>query len=557
MIVGKPENPFGVLGVHTTLHREFTRGEVNFLQSVANVLAEAIELKKAKEALQESEEKYKTLTESSLTGVFIQQDGKYVFVNKQFAYMHGYAPEELIGKDFLDLIHPDDREAAKQRALERLKGGPAPQQHEIRRITKDGKTIWCEIMATRIEYGGKPAIMGNVVDITERKDLERQLIQSQKMEAIGRLTAGIAHDFNNLISTVMGFAELTMANLDEDDSIYANLKHIWDASNRAADLVRKLLLFSRKQPMEMYPIDLNTLIKDLCKVIQRLIGEDIAINLELNSAPCAIRGDAGSVEQVVMNLVVNARDAMPQGGGLTIKTENVFVDERYSEVYSYARPGEFVCLSVTDTGIGMDEETLQRVFDPFFTTKKAEEGSGLGLSVVYGIVKEHGGWINVYSEPGLGSTFRVYLPLLSAGGTVEIRKGVSLLDLEGDEWRILLVEDDKYLREFAKRALGEKGCTVFEAANAREAVDLFNREGGDFHLIFSDVVLPDRSGLQLAEHLLSHKPGIPVLLSSGYVDRKSQWPAIEEKGFFFLQKPYTMAGLFEAVREAVESGGKG
>jgi len=556
VIIGEPQNPLGVLGAHTATYREFSENEAVFLQTVANILAKAMKQKKAEEGLRESEGKYRTLTESSLSGIFINRGGKYVFVNNRFAQIYGYTPEELIGKDCIELVHPDDRETARQRLSEALSRGFEPQ--EVRGITKDGRTIWCEVVATRIRYEGEPAIMGNVFDITERKSLERQLIQAQKMEAIGRLTAGIAHDFNNMISAIRGFTELSMMHLGKKDPIYANLKHIWDASNRAADLVRKLLYFSRSQPLEMRPLDLNVLLKDLCRVVRRLIGEDITVSLELDTTPCVIQGDAGSIEQVIMNLAVNARDAMPQGGELTIKTENVRIDENYTDTYPYARPGEFVCLSVADTGIGMDDEVLRRIFDPFFTTKKSEEGTGLGLSVVYGIVKGHGGWISVESEPGVGSTFRIYLPaaLPPTGETVSrTRDKVPLLDFDGRGWRVLVVEDDDGLREFAKRALSGHGYVVFESANAKEAMAIFEREGGNFHLVFTDVVLPDKSGLQLVEDLLSSKPELCVLLSSGYTDHRSQWPVIREKGFEFLQKPFTMVDLLRAVKKLLEASG--
>ncbi len=550
VIIGEPENPFGVLGVHTSCYREFSKNEVVFLQAVASILAEATKRRKTEENLRESEEKYKTLAESSLTGIFINKNGRYVFVNRSFARMHGYTPEELIGKKCIDLVHPDDKQLARQRLAYVLAGKPIPERQEIRKITKDGRTIWCEVIATRIMYEGEPAIMGNVFDITERKTLERQLIQAQKMEAIGKLTSGIAHDFNNIISAIIGFAELSMISVGESNPIYTNLKHICDASNRAADLVRKLLLFSRSQPLEMRPLNLNDLIRDLHKVIQRLIGEDIIVILELSPDPCITQGDPGSIEQVIMNLVVNARDAMPQGGNLTIKTENVYIDEKYRSFYTYAREGNFICLSVADTGIGMSEDVLQHIFDPFFTTKDPEEGTGLGLSVVYGIVKEHGGWINVESKPGLGSTFKVYLPACSSEGEIvyRVQDEVKQLDLDGKGRRILLVEDDDDLRDFAQKALSGYGYVVFVAGNAKEALEIFERENGNFHLVFTDVVLPDKSGLQLIEDLRSIKPSLCVLLSSGYTDKKSQWPVIRDRGFEFLQKPYTMFDLLKAVK---------
>jgi len=252
-----------------------------------------------------------------------------------------------------------------------------------------------------------------------------------------------------------------------------------------------------------------------------------------------------------MNLTVNARDAMPEGGTLTITTENVNVDADYCKTYTYARPGRFVCLTVEDTGVGMDKETIQRIFDPFFSTKGAGKGTGLGLSVVYGIVKQHEGWVNVYSEVGQGSTLKIYLPASSLKAEEETKETVLLKELKGSGERILLVEDEEGVREFATSALGENGYIIYETANAEEALDIFEKEGGNFDLIFSDVVLPGKTGLELVDQLLSHKPELRILLSSSYTDHKSQWPVIRERGFIFLQKPYALADLLRAIREAI------
>ena len=386
----------------------------------------------------------------------------------------------------------------------------------------------------------------------EQEKIHAQLLQAQKMESIGTLAGGIAHDFNNLLTVIQGYTELAMMKLDETDPLYRNLRHIRHASTRAANLTRQLLLFSRKQPMDLTPLNINRTVENLLKMLNRLIGEDVAINTDLEPDLWTVRADAGNIEQVITNLAVNARDAMPEGGKLTIKTENVTLDEEDCRTIPEARPGKFVCLSVEDTGVGMDKAILARIFEPFFTTKEPEVGTGLGLSVVYGIVKQHEGWINVYSEPGQGSTFKVYLPAVSVKLEDEPKGTISLQGLQGNGERILLVEDEGGVREFVTGMLGENGYVVFEAANAKEALDIFEREEGKFHLVFCDVVLPDKSGLELVDQLLSREPELRVLLSSGYTDQRLQWSVIRERGFRFIQKPYALTDLFRAIREAIE-----
>lgn len=387
----------------------------------------------------------------------------------------------------------------------------------------------------------------------ERERLQAQLLQAQKMEAVGTLAGGVAHDFNNLLTTIQGYTEIALLNVDKKGPLHNNLEQVHYAAERAASLTRQLLLFSRKQPMELVPIHVNTTIEGLLKMLKRLIGEDITINTELEDDLWAVRADVGNIEQVFMNLAVNARDAMLQGGVLTIKTEKVTLDDEYCKVIPEARPGKFVCLSVADTGTGMDKSVLQRIFEPFFSTKEFGKGTGLGLAVVYGIVKQHEGWINVYSEPGKGSIFKVYLPASSEAVVEKTEEKISLKSLQGNGERVLLVEDEPAVREFASKVLADNGYVVFDAEDVAEALELFKKEDGKFDLIFSDMVLPDKSGLHLVDRLLQDHPKLSVLLSSGYSDDKSQWPIIEERGFKFLQKPYSIPALLQAIRKTIKS----
>ena len=549
-------------------HTGFTQQDLEAVKRLAQLYTLAVLRHREAEALKNSEERYRSLindvVENSKVGMLILDPHfKVVWVNRTIEDFWKVNRNDIIGKDKRLLVKQklkyffEEPDRFADKILATYDNNTYVENFECHIIPDIGREErWLEHWSQPIESG---LYAGGRVeyyhDITKRKTLERQLIQTQKMEAIGKLTSGIAHDFNNMISAIMGFTELSMDTMKEKSEIYNNLKHVRDAANRASDLVRKLLLFSRKQSSEKSPINLNDFIKDLSKVIQRVIGEDINVKLDLASTPCVIFADPGGIDQVVMNLVVNARDAMPEGGELTIKTEIVYVDDEYIQKHTHAREGNFICLSVADTGTGMTEDIAQRIFDPFFTTKHPEEGTGLGLSVVYGIVKDHRGWIDVESKLGIGSVFRIYFPFYTPRreSPQTISKETDQSSTAGSGERILLVEDDDHVRKFAKEALSRNGYTVLEAKNAKEALTIFEKEEGDFDLIFTDVVLPDKDGLQLVEDLKLIKPNPCVLFSSGYVDKKSKWNTIKNKGFEFLQKPYMMSDLLTTIRKVLES----
>ncbi|MEW6359326.1 MAG: ATP-binding protein [Planctomycetota bacterium] len=398
------------------------------------------------------------------------------------------------------------------------------------------------------------------IDIAERKQAEQekaalqaQLLQAQKMDAIGRLAGGVAHDFNNLLTTIQGFAELGLMDCDESNPLHENIKRIHGATLRAANLVRQLLLFSRKQPTDLGPLNVNATINDLLKMMNRLLGEDVTVVTEFSDQPLTIKGDAGNIEQVVMNLAINARDAMPDGGTLTIKTDLATVTERDLARMPAARPGQFVRIRVQDTGVGMDPETIPRIFEPFFSTKEKGKGTGLGLSVVYGIVTSHGGWTHVESQPGHGATFEVFLPAdldaVPQGASAAIPSEMP----KGKGERILVVEDEDEVRLVATRTLSEYGYEVVSVASAQEAVRAFQDLRGQVDLLFSDVVLPGEDGIWLIDALRSQKPDLGVLLASGYSDDKSQWPAIRRRGFHFINKPYKVSDLLNAAQEAMRA----
>ncbi|MFH1689344.1 MAG: GAF domain-containing protein [Candidatus Eisenbacteria bacterium] len=384
----------------------------------------------------------------------------------------------------------------------------------------------------------------------EREEAQAQLLQAQKMEAAGTLAAGVAHDFNNLLTAIQGYIDLATMRIDEADPVLADLKQARNASERAAGLTRQLLLFGRKQPVELSLLGLNRTIEDMLKMLNRIIGEDIVVASELDPGLWSVRADAGNLEQVIMNLVVNARDAMAEGGTLTVATENLVLDKVSAESSPGRQPGEYVCLSVTDTGIGMDEETARHIFEPFFTTKDVGKGTGLGLSVAYGIVKQHGGWVSVQSEPGNGTQFKVCLPAFTEGLSESVEEEVSVETSRGGGERILVVEDDDGVRGLAAKALADNGYAVHEATTAEEAMRAFKGEDGAFKVVFSDVVLPGKRGDELADELVALKPELQILLTTGYTDERSHWSALRERGFPLLRKPYSVEELILAVQEA-------
>jgi signal transduction histidine kinase len=387
----------------------------------------------------------------------------------------------------------------------------------------------------------------------EKKKIEAQLLQAQRMEAIGRLTGGVAHDFNNILTVIRGYADMAIKQAKPGTQLSADLKEIEVASERAMNLTRQLLLFSRRQPMKFAPIDLNKTIENLLGMLHRIIGEDIEVRYDLASESLFICADQNSIEQMMMNLAVNARDAMHEGGIISIKTEKVTIGEKSCHDVSDARPGRFVKFSVTDTGTGMDPEILKHIFEPFFSTKNFGKGSGLGLSVVYGIIQQHKGWIQVHSEVGQGSTFEVYLPAVDelSEGTEEKKVTPNIYQGKGE--RILIIEDEDSVRHFAQRALSMNGYTVFTASDEKEAVEVFEKEKGAFRLIFSDVVLPTTNGIKLTDKFLSINPNLRILLTSGYTDQKSQWKKIKKNGYPFLQKPYTLNVLLKAVGDCISN----
>ncbi|MBN1576241.1 MAG: PAS domain S-box protein [Chitinispirillaceae bacterium] len=516
--------------------------------------------KLAEDALRESEERFKAIVDNIRDGILVADIStrKLLFGNQAISRMLGYTADEL-GNLSVNDIHPQKDLTAVFDAFDKQARGEIEVAPNLPVLRKDGGVFYADVNSFPLNLEGKFYMAGVFNDITGRCNMEKekehlnaQLVQAQKLEAIGALAGGVAHDFNNLLTAISGFISLAMMKLEESDPVHRDLKQASNAAVRAGGVVRQLLLFSRKQPMEPVSLNLNDIVTSLFKMLYRLIGEDITIDMQLDPDGCAIEGDEGNIEQVIMNLAVNARDAMPQGGTITIGTQNVDIDEKYCRRKSEARPGKFVLLSITDTGTGISAEAMAHIFEPFFTTKEKGKGTGLGLSVVYGIVKQHKGWISVESNPEQGTTFQIYLPSSSKKIAHKTADVFRIENYRGAGERILVVEDQEEVRELAIEVLTTNGYTVFDAETAEKARELFAREKGDFALVFSDIVLPDVSGIRLVEELSSGRK-LHVLFSSGYTDDKSCLSLIREKNYRFLQKPYTIRSLLVAVREVLES----
>jgi two-component system cell cycle sensor histidine kinase/response regulator CckA len=524
---------------------------------IQGIVRDLTERRKAEKELRETQELYETLVRTSPDAITTSDlSGNITYVSQNTLLLHGYEhADELIGKNALDLIAPEEHDRAIKNIQRTLTHGSV-QNVEYTLFRKDGTRFTGELNAALVKNeDGKPLFfIASVRDVTDRKRIEEQLRQAQKMEAIGALAGGMAHDFNNLLIPVLGYADLLLLKLGERDaSLTQYVSEIKKTAERAVALTKQLLTLGRRQMLTMIVLDLNALVSNLENMLRRLIGEDIEFYLALEPCLMPIKADPSQIELIIINLVVNARDAMPEGGTLTIQTENVSFDRETAGTMHDAEPGDYVCLTVKDTGIGMDSMTLERIFEPFFSTKEDSRGTGLGLSTVYGSVKQHDGWIDVQSGKGQGSSFRIYLPANLRIAEERNDEDVQMHDIRGNNERILLVEDDNAVRDLTENILTKNGYIVIGARNAKEALEICAREEQSIDLVFSDVVLPGKSGIQLAEELLAFNPVLKVILSSGYAAPRSLWNLIHEKGYRFLQKPYKMVDLLKVVKEMCES----
>ena len=517
------------------------------------IVQDITERKRAEDALRESEERYRDLVENAHDIIYSHDlKGRYTSMNRAGEQITGYTREEALALDLTKTVAPEYLEKTREMLRKKLAGEKVT-AYEMEIIAKDGHRITVEANTKLVFQNGVPVgVQGIARDVTERKQLEEQLRQSQKMEAIGQLAGGVAHDFNNLLTAINGYSGLALQRIDDNHPLKGYLEEIRKAGDRAANLTRQLLAFGRKQILQPLPINLNDVVTDMNKMLRRLIGEDIEFNAKLNPALKKIKADPGQIEQVLVNLVVNARDAMPQGGNLTIETLGVDLDQDYAGRHVGVVPGSYVMLAVSDTGTGMDEDTRARIFDPFFTTKEEGKGTGLGLSTVYGIVKQSGGNIWVYSEIGHGTTFKVYLPELAAGSQ-KTEAAIVESPMPGGSETILLVEDEDVVRGLARKILEHAGYNVLEANRGEEAVRLCLERAEPIDLLLTDVVMPETSGKEVADRLTKLFPGLRVLFMSGYTDEAIVHHGVLDSNVEFIQKPFTPAALARKVREVLDS----
>jgi PAS domain S-box-containing protein len=508
----------------------------------------------AEAALRASEERFRALVENSSDALLLMDaEGRITYLTPSSERHLGWTSHQIVGRSIFDFVHPDDRETVGARMAETLSNPLRSVSQEVRFHHADGD--WRIMEGVAVNRLGDPsvgAIVVNARDITERRKLEEQLRQAQKMEAVGQLAGGVAHDFNNLLTAILGYCSLMLDEVPPEHPMRQDLIEIQSAGERAASLTRQLLAFSRRQMLLPQVVDINMLVRQLEKLLRRLISEDVELVTVLASDLLPVRVDPASVEQILVNLAVNARDAMPLGGQLTIETANVEIDEAYAVTHVTMQPGPYVMMAVGDTGRGMDAVTRARVFEPFFTTKEQGRGSGLGLATVYGMVKQSGGYIWVYSEPAHGTVFKVYLPVAqtrSAPSSTDADRATE--DAHGWE-TVLLVEDEDAVRALAREVLRRHGYVVLEARHGVDALRVAERHPDDIHLMITDVVMPHMSGREAAERLGSARPKMKVLFISGYTDHALMHRELTP-GASFLQKPFTPEIFARKVRHVLDS----
>jgi len=498
------------------------------------------------EDLRHSEERFRLFSEAAFEGLVIHEGGRIVDLNSALARMFGYSPEEMRGHLVWDFLTEESRRLAEPRVHAQHEVS-----YELAGIRRNGEIFPIEVRVRNLPWQGRTLRVVAVRDITERKRLEEQLREAQKMEAVGRLAGGVAHDFNNLLTVMGGYAELLLEQLEPADPRREAAREILQASQKAASLARQLLAFGRRQVLQPRIVSLNDLVLGTYRLLRRAIGEHIEVELALSPHAGNVRADPTQIEQVLLNLALNARDAMPEGGRLTITTASVDLTAGTIGAGEPIPAGPFVLLSVADTGCGMDEVTRNRIFEPFFTTKPPGHGAGLGLAVVYGIVRQHGGAIEVESAPGKGTTFRVYLPRVEEPVTP-----AAPLALDGKprgSETLLLLEDEEGVRSMTRRALESLGYTVLEAATPSAAQQICQSHPGPIHLLVSDVILPEMSGRRVAEIATQWRPGLKVLFLSGYSDGEIERAGVLQDGLNFLAKPFSLESLARKIREVLDA----
>ena len=529
--------------------------EKEYFVAVFDVITER---KKAEEELRKSKERFEQVTENTEELIWeVDAQGLYTYVSPVVEKILGYKPEEVVGKKhFFDFFAPDIKEKIKKAASEYFLRKQAIKKTSNKYLHKQGNIVLIETSGAPIldSKGILLGYRGVDIDITERRQIENQLRQSQKMEAVGQLAGGIAHDFNNVLTAIYGYGSAALRSMLQSDPNRLNIEHLLEAAERAAQLTQSLLTFSRKQIINIKPVGLHEIISNVEKFLVRVIGEDIKVRIVFNESEINVFADSGQIEQVIMNLATNARDAMPKGGRFTIETALTELDSGFITKHGFGKPGKYAVISLTDTGIGMDEETRKRIFEPFFTTKGVGKGTGLGLAMVYGIVKQHDAYINVYSEPGKGTTFRIYLPVVQEGVKgISEESSVETVMPHGTE-TVLLAEDNEVLQRLITEVLSEYGYTVIIAKDGQDAVEKFTDNRDRIQLLLFDVIMPNKNGKEAYEEIRKMKPEVSVIFMSGYAA-----DVIKDKGFLgdnlaFIAKPMTPINLLRKVREVLDRG---
>ncbi len=555
VLTGLSDEALGIRAVKEGAQDFLVKGQVdkNLLVRSINY---AIERKKIQGALLKGEELIKNILEHVDEGfIIIDRDLRILSANMAYSKMVGMPLEEIIGRHCYEVAHHLSApcEMGHECSVRRVFENPNSCSSIHKHGNSEGRSIHIETKAypfSRNSSGEVITVIETLVDITEKQKLEEQLRQSLKMEAIGQLAGGVAHDFNNILTAIMGYGSLALMNMAKDDPQRINIGHMLDGAERAAHLTKDLLLFSRKQISERKYVDLNEIIKKMEKFLARIIGEDISFKTILHPRAMPVLADAHQLEQVMMNLATNARDAMPKGGVFSVATEQIRLDKEFIATHGYGQPGMYALISVSDTGKGMDETTLQRIFEPFFTTREMGKGTGLGMAVVYGIVKGHDGYINVYSEPELGTTVKIYLPMttMESEATPELIQTFAL----GKGETILVAEDDPAVREVFRISLEEHGYKVIGAENGEAAVKLYKDNIGKVSLVLLDVIMPVKNGREAYEEIKSLNPHPKVIFMSGYTDDIIVGKGLLAAGTELIPKPVTPDRLLRKVREVLD-----
>ena len=529
------------------------------LTYIIEYLEEITNLKKTKDLLVKSEYEKKVILESIKEGIiYYNADLKIKWSNKAAADFTSFKKEELIGISWHEVFKNINDSYTNIPVITAFQTGKI-QELEIKK--PNGQVRIIKAYPVKKNNNKIIGVVETFIDITSQKKLENekniiqaQFIQAQKMEAVGRLAGGVAHDFNNILTTIIGLTDILTINTDIDKEIREDILEIRKSANRGSSLTRQLLTFSRRKVLKTKSININELIINMEKMIRRLIGEDVQLELNLNPEIAFIKADKGQIEQIIMNLVVNSRDAMPHGGKILLETQNFYADDTYCRIHNGVKPGDYVLITVTDNGIGMNEETREKAFEPFYTTKGEGKGTGLGLSTVYGAVKQSKGFIDVYSEEGRGTTIRIYIPKAQSN-SIQYDQVQRLATIETGSESILVVEDDNTLRKMIKLMLKKLGYTIFEASSGIEALEMIEKgKSKGIDLLLTDVIMPKLNGSELAEKVKRINPGIKILFTSGYTNNAIEHHGILNNSRFFISKPFSLRDLADKVHEVLEAG---